>query len=87
MKKKGLTLDEHKQYGKMLKQIYADSMQLSIAYGAAYPKNKRVNQQLWKLYTTLVQVISEADNELFSDHPHLGFEGVHCYYGTEEFNP
>ena len=85
--KKGLTLEEHKEYGKILKRMYADSMQLLTAFGNVYPKNKRVNKQLWKLYNTIVEVKSEADNELFSDHPTVNNTALNCYFGPEEFKP
>jgi len=80
--KKGLSIEDHKKYGEMLKKMYIDSMDIYIAFCNSHPHSRRVCKQLDKLHNAIIQVKSEAENELFRYHPSLGHEGVYFYYGA-----
>jgi hypothetical protein len=83
--KKGLNIEDHRKHGKILKRMYLDSMDLVVACSHAYPKNNRLNNQLRKLHNTIIQVKSEADRELFKDHPSISnAEGFEIYYNVDK---
>jgi len=81
--KKGLNIETHRKHGEILKRMYLDSMDLVVACSHAYPKNNRLNNQLRKLHNVIIQVKSEAENEMFADHPSIGHEGIYIYYGAK----
>jgi hypothetical protein len=81
--KERLTIEDHKKYGEMLKKMYLDSMELFIAFSNSYPKSSRVVRKLRTLHEIVIQVKSDAENELFRSHPEIGQEGLDFYYGAK----
>ena len=85
--KKGLSVEDHKKQGAILKTMYLDSIDMLVTCSRAYPKNNRLNIQLRKLHNIIIQIKSEADNMLFKDHPSaLLMDGCGIYYGANRLD-
>jgi hypothetical protein len=78
-KNKGLTLDEHRAAGILMKQSYEDTLQLTVLFAKAYPHTTGPYVELVKAKEALLKAKDIADDLLFKEHPDLA--DAKTYYG------
>lgn len=67
--KKGLTLDEHRAAGILMKQAYENVTHLHVRFGNAYGKTKEPALSLSKAIDSLLTAKSKADDIFCGENP------------------
>jgi len=78
-KKKGLTLDEHRAAGILMKQAYENTVKLTVIFANAYSRATGPYVPLEKAMMALLKAKNIADDLLFKEHPNLA--DAKTYYG------
>lgn len=81
MKKKGFTLEQHRDIGARLGAIRDEYMKISIDIANTYGKTKHV--KTLRICDDIDKVRSDLDTTLFREHPEVdGEELTNIYYGN-----
>jgi hypothetical protein len=67
--KKGLTLDEHREAGILMKQAYENVIHLQVIFDNAYGKTKEPARSLQKAADILLTAKAAADNIFSAENP------------------
>jgi hypothetical protein len=80
MRKKGLTIDEHRAAGLEMKEIHQALLNLKVIYCAAYPRKITPALPLGDAIKALTKARCMAEERLYDDFPKEADTQV--YYGT-----
>ena len=78
-KKKGLTLEEHRKAGILMKQAYENTVKLTVIFANAYSRATGPYTSLDKAMMALRKAKDIADDLLFKEHPDRA--DAKTYYG------
>ena len=81
MRKKGFTLEQHREVGARLGAVRDEYQKLAILIAITYGETKYGNAIT--LIDSLDQLKSDLDTELFEEHPEMDTEAkINIYYGN-----
>lgn len=81
MKKKGLTLDQHKDIGARLGAIRDEYQELAVLIANTYGKTKHA--KTLKIIDEIDNVRTNLENELSNEYPEMANEDlINVYYGN-----
>ena len=67
--KKGFTLEQHSEAGKLMKQSYENVLHLEVIFGNAYGKTKEPCLSLKKAVSDLLKAKDKADDLFCGENP------------------
>lgn len=81
-KKNGLSIEEHRQIGELLKRTRGELLTASVTVGNAYPKASTESSCISKAVDALDKAKNLLDNAVFAEHPEQAEPSI--YYGRHE---
>ena len=86
-KKQRMTIEEHKLAGEILSRLDQEVMtKLSVFFGNHYPTSGKLYRKLNQAYKCIREARSIAENEMFSEHPHVDDTRIYYPKGLEPDN-
>jgi hypothetical protein len=80
-KNKLMTLDEHREMGRILRDVRNDLIVVSVELDKKYGKSKRIGMKLERAAKRIDKIRSQLDDRLFNEYPELDTEeGCRYYY-------